>query len=60
MLILQSYKTAAGVEQWLYKLFYKDIKRETKCKKRTGFRSQEEALRAAEKMLGLMRLHARG
>jgi hypothetical protein len=56
MLIIRAYKTAAGFERYEYKLFYKDANRETKCKRRRGFKTQEQALSAAEKMLGLMRL----
>lgn len=56
MLIIKSYKTGAGVKQWQYKIFFKDLNRETRCKNRKGFKSQEEALRAALKMLGLMRV----
>jgi len=55
MLIIRKYKTASGIEHFEYRIFYKDLNRETKCKKRRGFESQEDALRAAEKMLGLMR-----
>jgi hypothetical protein len=56
MLIVRRYKTAAGLERWEYRIFYKDLDREIRCKKRRGFESQEQALKAAEKMLGLMRL----
>jgi hypothetical protein len=57
MLIIKKYKTKHGFEQWEYKIFYKDINRETKCKRRRGFHTQEEALRSAEKMIGLMRFN---
>jgi hypothetical protein len=56
MLIVRRYKPAAGLERWEYRIFYKDLGKEIRCKKRRGFESQEQALRAAEKMLGLMRL----
>lgn len=56
MLIIRMYRTVTGLEKWEYRIFYKDLNREIKCKKRRGFTSQEQALRAAEKMLGLMRL----
>lgn len=56
MLIIRSYQTQLGKQHWEYRIFYKDLNREIKCKKRRGFESQEQALSAAEKMLGLMRL----
>lgn len=56
MLLIRSYKTAAGHERFEYRIFYKDADRDTKCKKRRGFESQQAALSAAEKMIGLMRL----
>jgi Arm domain-containing DNA-binding protein len=56
MLIIKMYRDAAGREHWEYKIFYKDLNRETKCKRRRGFESQEQAIQAAEIMLGILRL----
>jgi hypothetical protein len=56
MLIIRAYKTAAGFERYEYKIFYRTLDRELKCKRRRGFTTQQQALQAAEKMLGYMRL----
>jgi len=55
MLIIKMYRTAAGFERYEYKIFYKDLNRELKCKRRRGFKTQQQALSAAEKMLGYIR-----
>jgi hypothetical protein len=56
MLLVRSYKTAKGNRRWEYKIIFKDANNETKCKNRKGFESQEKAVRAAEIMLGILRL----
>jgi hypothetical protein len=59
MLIIKMYRDSEGKEHWEYKIFYKDLNRETKCKRRRGFESQEQAICAAEMMLGILRLPKR-
>jgi hypothetical protein len=59
MLIIKMYRDAKGKEFWEYKIFYKDLNRETKCKRKRGFESQEQAVLAAESIFGILRLPKR-
>jgi hypothetical protein len=56
MLLIRSYETAKGKKRWEYKIIFKDANNVTQCKNRKGFESQEKAVRAAEIMLGILRL----